>query len=74
MICGANQWTGFYMITASVMEGLSASVTKLYVKIEKARPFTSNFKTLEAVILSFSIDRYDDKNDHGIIKGTTMQI
>ena len=56
------------------MEGLSASVTKLYVKIEKARLFISNFKTLEAVILSFSIDRYDDKNDHGIIKGTTMQI
>ena len=22
MICGANQWTGFYMITASVMKGL----------------------------------------------------
>ena len=20
--CGANQWTGFYMITASVMKGL----------------------------------------------------
>ena len=22
LICGANQWTGFYMITASVMKGL----------------------------------------------------
>ena len=21
-LCGANQWTGFYMITASVMKGL----------------------------------------------------
>ena len=23
LICGANQWTGFYMITAPVMKGLS---------------------------------------------------
>ena len=23
LICGANQWTGFYMITASVMKGLN---------------------------------------------------
>ena len=23
ILCGANQWTGFYMITASVMKGLS---------------------------------------------------
>ena len=23
--CGANQWTGFYMITASIMKGLKAS-------------------------------------------------
>ena len=23
LICGANQWTGFYMITVSVMKGLS---------------------------------------------------
>ena len=22
LICGANQWTGFYMITTSVMKGL----------------------------------------------------
>ena len=26
MICGANQWTGFYMITASVMKRLSKSL------------------------------------------------
>ena len=26
-ICGANQWTGFYMITASVMKGLSLSTS-----------------------------------------------
>ena len=25
MICGANQWTGFYMISASVMKGLKKS-------------------------------------------------
>ena len=24
LICGANQWTGFYMILASVMKGLSS--------------------------------------------------
>ena len=23
LICGANQWTGIYMITASVMKGLN---------------------------------------------------
>ena len=23
LICGANQWTGFYMITASVLKGLN---------------------------------------------------
>ena len=23
LICSANQWTGFYMITASVMKGLN---------------------------------------------------
>ena len=23
MICGANQWTGFYMISASIMKGLT---------------------------------------------------
>ena len=26
LICGANQWTGFYMITASVMKGLRTEV------------------------------------------------
>ena len=26
LICGANQWTGFYMITASVMKGLKVTV------------------------------------------------
>ena len=25
LICGENQWTGFYMITASVMKGLNTS-------------------------------------------------
>ena len=28
MICSANQWTGFYMITASVMKELSTNPTK----------------------------------------------
>ena len=26
LICSANQWTGFYMITASAMKGLSKVV------------------------------------------------
>ena len=26
LICGANQWTGFYMITASVLKGLTLSM------------------------------------------------
>ena len=26
LICSSNQWTGFYMITASVMKGLSKSL------------------------------------------------
>ena len=37
LICSANQWTGFYMITASVMKGLNAMlwvpVSKTYSKI-----------------------------------------
>ena len=28
--CSANQWTGFYMITASVMKGLKAPVLKIF--------------------------------------------
>ena len=32
-ICGANQWTGFYMITASVMKGLTVvKVLRCYKK------------------------------------------
>ena len=26
LICGADQWIGFYMITASVIKGLNASI------------------------------------------------
>ena len=35
LICGANQWTGFYMITASVIKGLIL----LEVNAVKDRPF-----------------------------------
>ena len=27
LICGANQWTGFYMISASIMKGLKTNMT-----------------------------------------------
>ena len=32
IICGANKWTGFYMISASVMKGLSQSRCSLEPK------------------------------------------
>ena len=35
LICGANQWTGFYMITTSVIKGLIL----LEVNAIKDRPF-----------------------------------
>ena len=31
LICSANQWTGFYMITASVMKGLNECVEHMKV-------------------------------------------
>ena len=30
LICGANQWTGFYMVTASVMKGLKQMTCNLF--------------------------------------------
>ena len=30
LICGANQWTCFYMITASIMKGLKAPSQMLF--------------------------------------------
>ena len=33
LICSANQWTGFYMITASVMKGLNV-ISKRFAKTE----------------------------------------
>ena len=38
LICGANQWTGFYMITASVMKGLNYE--RMYLE-----HYTSGFLT-----------------------------
>ena len=35
LICGANQWTGFYMITASVMKGLKAINSRPIIEIIK---------------------------------------
>ena len=35
-ICGANQWTGFYMITASVMKGLTDELSLLDLMIRWA--------------------------------------
>ena len=31
MICGANQWTGFYMITASVLKGLRIIASEIII-------------------------------------------
>ena len=31
LICSANQWTGSYMITASVMKGLKKKGTPLFI-------------------------------------------
>ena len=32
-ICGANQWTGFYMISASVMKGLRKKPAALFLQV-----------------------------------------
>ena len=34
LICSANQWTGFYMITASVMKGLNRQMKKPIKRIK----------------------------------------
>ena len=33
LICGANQWTGFYLVTASVVKGLIVDIkaAEIYV-------------------------------------------
>ena len=54
LICSANQWTGFYMITASVMKGLNKlhetrlntlllfnTLTQLYIIFMKQYPLPS---------------------------------
>ena len=33
LICGANQWTGFYLITASVLKGLRGGIVLSYTHI-----------------------------------------
>ena len=37
LICSANQWTGFYMMTASVMKGLKNTAS-----IERENPFLTH--------------------------------
>ena len=32
LICSANQWTGFYMITAAVMKGLKLSELQILLR------------------------------------------
>ena len=50
LICGANQWTGFYMITASVMKGLTLSTGELLLD-----PFTiKNWKCDESLLPDIS--------------------
>ena len=50
-ISGANQWTGFYMITASVMEGLKSSVN--------IQPLDALMR-LNNIINSFSVTQVQD--------------
>ena len=50
--CGANQWTGFYMITASVMKGLSdhqkliTTFVKHFTRLNQSLFTTETLRTL----------------------------
>ena len=35
LICSSNQWTGFYIITASLMKGLSDNMLSYLLPYEK---------------------------------------
>ena len=44
LICGANQWTGFYMITASVMKGLIWNLVPRLIQICRIQWWYSLFQ------------------------------
>ena len=48
LICGENQWTGFYMITASVLKGLR---TCYFGDTWSVIPFMHNVKKWSSIIL-----------------------
>ena len=55
LICSANQWTGFYMITASVMKELNfLSVNFIRTSCEHPRIYTGNKIALSDSIVSRS--------------------
>ena len=49
MICSANQWTGFYMITASVRKELKAHVRRLIV-LDRNIVFQTEWATVRKII------------------------
>ena len=50
-ICGANQWTGFYMISASVMKGLRNGMS-----VFKHKTLTATANEVLTVALLCQID------------------
>ena len=62
LIWGANQWTGFYMITASVMKGLREIPESLLTEallFGNSKVITSN----SSLILNKTVD-FSSKNQH----------
>ena len=49
MICSANQWTGFYMITASVMKELKVHVRRLII-LDRNIVFQTEWATVRKII------------------------
>ena len=44
LICSANQWTGFYMITASVLKGLISSLIVIITFVNVLQNHKFRFK------------------------------
>ena len=55
LICSANQWTGFYMITVSVKKELNSAVTKLICLFSNGAE--NGGKTKIANIFNFQISK-----------------
>ena len=56
LICGANQWTSFYMITASVMKGLISLVSYVInITVKEKHNLRSNFLNTISIQSSSSL-------------------